>query len=138
MELVTEPDLYTPCIDNDGNYVDKIPSFHTIKKGLFCPCGARKDKIYESHTVFSNHIKTKNHKKWLEGLNTNKANFYVENEKLNELVKNQRFIIAKLQKDVQTKIMTIDFLTQQLCTFKSDINTNINSISEVHNLLDFD
>jgi len=27
MELVTEPDLYSPSINDIGNYVDKIPSF---------------------------------------------------------------------------------------------------------------
>ena len=31
MELVTEPDLYSPSINDIGNYVDKIPSFTPLK-----------------------------------------------------------------------------------------------------------
>ena len=34
MELVLEPDVYAPSMDEAGNYVDKIPSFHIIKKGF--------------------------------------------------------------------------------------------------------
>lgn len=130
MELVVEPDIYSPIIDDSNNYVDKIPSFIS-QKGIRCPCGCRKDKIYENYSVFSNHIKTKTHKKWLENLNTNKSNYYVENIKLKELVNNQKIIIAKLEKDVNTKIMTIDFLTQQLN------NLSNNSPKIVSDLLDF-
>jgi len=49
MELVVEPDIYMPSIDELGNYVDKIPS---CKKGLTCPCGSRKDKVYERPLCF--------------------------------------------------------------------------------------
>jgi hypothetical protein len=114
MELVLEPDVYAPSMDESGNYVDKIPSFHIIKKGLLCPCGSRKDKSYDTHSTFSAHIKTKTHQKWITGLNNNKINYYIENEKLVETIQNQRLIIAKLEKDVGNKIMTIDYLTQQL------------------------
>jgi hypothetical protein len=131
MELVVEPDIYSPSIDEMGNYIDKMPSFNIIKKGLLCPCGSRKDKLYESHSSFITHIKTKNHQKWLSNLNLNKVNYYIENEKLQETIQNQRLIIAKLEKDVNTKIMTIDYLSQQL-------NTNIKQKNEVTvmNLLD--
>ena len=134
MELVVEPDVYTPSIDENGNYIDKIPSFSIIKKGLLCPCGSRKDKIYDSRSVFMSHIKTQIHQKWLSSLNLNKANYYIENEKLSETIQNQRIIIAKLEKDVNTKIMTIDYLTQQL-NKKQDNKGNGVSVS---NLLDFD
>ena len=43
MELVVEPDIYTPSINDNGLYVDKVPPFNYIKKGLTCPCGSRKD-----------------------------------------------------------------------------------------------
>ena len=125
MELIVEPDMYSPSIDDSGNYIDKIPSFYYIKKGLNCPCGTRKDKLYDSYSCFSAHIKTKCHQKWLSNLNLNKANYYAENEKLKETVQNQRLIIAKLEKEIRTKIMTIDYLTQQL--MKPSVN-----------LLDFD
>jgi hypothetical protein len=137
MELITEPDIYSPSIDEYGNYVDKIPSFNIIKKGLLCPCGSRKDKFYDSHARFSTHIKTKNHQKWLTNLNLNKINYYTENEQLNQTIKNQRLIIASLEKSVNTKIMTIDYLTQQLNKSNKD-NNCIQIHAVVNDLLDFD
>ena len=130
MELVVEPDIYQPSIHDNGNYIDQIPSFHMIKKGLACPCGSRKDKLYDSASKFSTHTKTKVHQKWLENLNKNRANFYIENEKLKETVDNQKLIISRMEKDIQTKIMTIDYLTLQLA--------NKNSENTIENLLDFD
>ena len=130
MELTVEPDMYSPSINDSGNYVDKIPPFNTIKKGLRCPCGSRKDKIYETHKIFSSHINTKIHQKWLTDLNLNRANYYVENEQLKTTIQNQRLIIAKLEKDVQNNIMTIGYLTQQL--------HKINTSNTVTNLLDLD
>jgi hypothetical protein len=132
MELVVEPDIYTPSINDSGLYVDKVPPFNYIKKGLVCPCGSRKDKLYETHSVFVTHTKTKAHQKWLEGLNLNRANFYVELEKSKEVISSQRLIIAKLEKDISNKIMTIDYLTQQL------LKVTTSNVSNVNNLLDFD
>jgi inner membrane protein involved in colicin E2 resistance len=135
MELVTEPDLYSPSIDDMGNYVDKIPPFSIIKKGIRCPCGSRKDKTYDTHSIFSAHIKTKHHQKWLQELNTNRANHYIENEKLKNALQNQRMIIANLEKELQKRSMTIDYLTQHLTT----ANTyKVNHQQNVNNLLDFD
>lgn len=134
MELVIEPDLYSPSIDDKGNYIDKVPSFTRIKKGLQCPCGSRKDKIYETYSVFSAHTKTKIHQKWLENLNLNKANYYIENEQLKETIQNQRIIIATLEKDVNRKLKTIDYLTQQL----TNTNTTNSTTNTVTDLIDFD
>ena len=121
MELVTEPDTYSPNIDDKGNYVDKVPSFYTnaLANGLRCPCGTRKDKIYTSHATFTAHIKTKTHEKWLQELNTNKANFYVESQKLRDVVQSQKIMIGKMEVDISNKNMTIDYLTKQLVTLNS-------------------
>ncbi len=115
MEIVAEPELYSPSLDMVGNYIDVIPS---IRNGLRCPCGSRKDKTYDTHTMFATHIKSKTHQKWLATVNLNKSNYYIENEKLKETLQNQRLMIAKLDKDLQHKNMTIDYLTQQLCVMK--------------------
>ena len=131
MELVVEPDIYAPSIDDKGLYIDKVPPFNFIKKGLVCPCGTRKDKVYEGHSVFVSHTKTKAHQKWIESLNLNRSNFYVELEKSKEVISSQRLIIAKLEKDLNNKHMTIDYLTQQL--HKTLISTNTNTTI---NLLD--
>ena len=131
MEMITEADMYSSGIDDLGAYIDKIPSFHNLKHGLKCLCGSRKDKVYQTQPIFAQHIKTKIHQKWLADLNTNRSNYYVENENLKTTIQNQRMIIAKMDKELQNKNLTIDYLTKQLVE-----NTNKNKI--VGNLLDFD
>ena len=116
MELIAEADLYSPSLDQNGNYVDRIPPFHNFKNGLRCPCGARKDKTYDTSGYFSSHIKTKAHVKWLAEVNANKANFFSENVQLKETINNQKLVIAKLEKEINLKLKTIDYLTQQLVT----------------------
>ena len=128
MELVTEPDLYSPSINDMGNYVDKIPAFNNIKHGLRCPCGSRKDKTYDTHSIFASHIKTKKHQSWLVDMNLNKTNFYVENINLKNTITNQQLIIAKMENDINSKILTIDYLTKQL----------VSNSTAVNDLLDFD
>jgi hypothetical protein len=53
----------------------------------------------------------------------------VENEGLKVVVQNQRMMIAKLEKDLQNRNMTVDLLTQQV--YKTNYKT-------VNNLLDLD
>jgi hypothetical protein len=125
MDLSVVSDIYDPCIGDDGNYCDYLPPSSKFKNGLRCPCGARKDHIFDSRPSFSSHIKTKTHLKWLSDLNTNKLNFFTECEKLKEVVNSQKLIIAQLEKDINSlkkeiniKSKTIDILTQQL-TYKS-------------------
>jgi len=129
MDISLESDIYEPNICENGNYTDYVPPSSKFKTGLRCPCGARKDHVFDSRTSFINHIKTKTHQKWLSDLNTNKMNFYTECEKLKELVGSQKLIIAKLEKDLYTKLKTIDYLTEQL--MKKEKN-------EVIDLLTFD
>ena len=110
-DLALTPDTYCPTIDELGNYCDSVPP---IGHGIFCPCSLRKDKVYESRQSFVTHTKTKCHQKWLDELNQNKQNYYEEVQALKQTVQNQRLIIARLERDVRTKIMTIDILTRQL------------------------
>ena len=114
MDLTVQPDLYAPSIDDDGNYIDKIPSFNIVKKGLYCSCGSRKDKIYDSSSKFGNHIKTKIHTKWLLDLNLNKSNYYIQTLKDKDLINNQKLIIARMELNILNKERTIEYLTDQL------------------------
>ena len=116
MELATEPDVYSPNIDENGNYIDKIPSFNTnaLANGLRCPCGTRKDKVYLTGPLFAAHCKSKTHEKWVQDLNTNKSNFFTENQKLRDVVHAQKIMIGKLELDVSSKNMTIGYLTHEL------------------------
>jgi hypothetical protein len=149
MELSLTSDVYSPNIDETGNYIDKIPSFNNHKPGISCPCGSRKDKVYANASMFSAHIKTKSHQTWIASLNANKTNHLTENASMKELIHNQRMIIAKLEKDIQVKIMTIDCLTQLLSKITHDnTTTNANTASGeannasanniFNNLIDFD
>mgnify|MGYP001317257285 FL=1 len=104
------PDTYTPIVNEKGDYIDKIPQ---IKNGIYCVCGSRHEKIYNQST-FGSHLKTKKHKKWLETMNTNKANYYVEVINCKELIENQKKIIKNLETQLHTKSLTVDYLTEQL------------------------
>jgi hypothetical protein len=125
MEIAIEPELYSPNVDDMGVYIDKIPTF--IGCGIRCACGSRRDKIYTTYSTFASHIKTKHHQKWLIEVNANRANYYTKNLLLEDTVMNQRLIIAKLEKELQTKSMTIDYLTIQLnhCVTEPVIVTNL-------------
>ena len=108
MELTLEPELYAPSLDNNGIFVDNIPQ---IRHGIRCPCSSRE---YTTKQNFVVHTKTKTHQKWLESVNNNRENLFVENVRLNELVKNQQLIIAKLENEVKTKSFAIEVLAKML------------------------
>jgi hypothetical protein len=112
-ELATVPDTYSPSMDEDGNYVDRVPSFHTaaLMNGLRCSCGTRKDKIYTSAAMFTAHIKTQKHGEWLKNLNANKINYYIENKQLRDLAQSQKIMIVKMQVEMANKDRIIDNLT---------------------------
>jgi len=114
MELATQAEIYTATMNNDGNYIDKIQSSIIWRNGIRCACGSRKDKSFTTASSFAIHIKSKTHIKWLAELNCNKINHYAENVKLNELVRDQRLIIAKMDKANTAKDVSIMCLTQQL------------------------
>ena len=121
MELTITPDLYTPSVDDDGDYIDIIPP---MKHGLYCRCGSKKD-LFESKIKFTAHTKTKVHQKWLALLNQNKANYYTKMMRLKELSESQQKIIAEEQrkhtlqlKELETKLrdkeIMIELLNSQL------------------------
>ena len=111
MDLVVEPDLYAPSMNDLGEYVDKIPP---MRHGIQCPCGSRKDTTYETRSKFVSHIKTKCHQKWLEDLNTNRMNLYVKVVELEEIVKQQRLVIAQQERSINNHTKTIAALTEKL------------------------
>jgi len=125
MDLALEPEIYTPSIDYNGNYIDKIPSVIYFKNGLRCSCGSRKDKVYDCANYFSTHIKTKTHQKWLADMNINKMNYYTENFQLKDTINNQKLIIARLEKEIIVKSKTIDLLTQQIIYKETNIVSDL-------------
>ena len=127
MEITLDSDTYAPIINDTGKYDDCMPRFGANVIGYYCPCGARKDKLYTTASIMSSHMKTKTHQKWLELLNLNRTNYLVENAKLKETVLSQQQIIARLDIAVASKDSTIDYLTKQL---------NYKNVETVSNLFD--
>jgi hypothetical protein len=70
-------------------------------------------------------MKTKTHQKWLELLNLNRANHFVENMKLQETVASQRLLIARFEKTVISKDATICYLTRQLTAQTTAVVDNL-------------
>lgn len=131
MDLALVSDIYEPSIGNDGNYYDYAPPSSKFNNGLRCPCGARKDHVFDSRTSFNAHIKSKTHKKWLEDLNTNKMNYYTECEKLKIVVETQKIMISKMETDLVSQKNIIDYLQEQ-------IKNKNKSIDDIYNLLSLD
>jgi len=129
MDLQVESDIYEPNINNEGDYSDYLPTGSKFKNGLRCPCGTRKEHIFDTRVSFSGHIKTKTHQKWISDLNANKMNYFTENIKLNETISNQKFIIAKLQRENDENLKLIVHLTKKI-----EIKENPN----IGDLLSFD
>jgi len=121
MDLTLESDIYEPCINDEGNYVDYLPTSSKFKYGLRCSCGSRKEHVFDSRQSFSGHIKTKTHIKWITDLNLNKMNFFTENIKLNETINNQKLVIGKLQRENNENLKLIAHLTKKL-EFKENEN----------------
>jgi hypothetical protein len=73
-------------------------------------------------------LKSQKHQKWLMLLNQNKANYYVESIKNKEVLESQKKIIARLENQLQTKSMTIDYLTKQLSDNNKQTDRSVNLI----------
>ena len=124
MDIALEPDVYSPSIDEYGNYIDKAPSFHNVK-AIRCPCGTRKDKTYESLAQFSAHVKTKTHQKWILDMNMNRSNYFVECERLKQTVHSQQIIIGRMEQEISAKTTTINYLVHKLCEIEKSPQTRI-------------
>lgn len=130
MDLALEPDIYVPIMNEKGEYVDVCPS--SIKNGLRCSCGSRLDHIYESKSKFKTHLNTQTHKNWLINFNNNKKNIYEDNIRLNELVKNQREIIAKMEKEL-IHIKNINmYLENKLFHYHNQEQTTVTDLLDIN------
>jgi hypothetical protein len=145
MDISLESDIYEPSIDgHTNNYVDAIPPSHKFKQGIRCPCGTRKDHVFDNRQSFITHSKSKSHIKWIDELNANKMNYFTDCEKLKELVTSQRLIISKLEKELTSKTVIIQKLEKDINTHKQTIVNLANQITvtssgeTTENLLEFD
>lgn len=142
------PDTYYPSINEEGNYIDKIPFNFNVAQGFYCPCGTRKDKIcFNTKSKLSAHFKTNAHELWVKCLNLNKNNYFMENEELKKIIEEQKLqiseqakIIYKQNFKIKAQINAIDSLNVMLNIYHKDINND--NVIEAENennidLLDF-
>ena len=99
---ITLDEWYAPSIDSVGNYIDRVP-----KTEVKCPCGSRQHKTY-TRQQFTTHIKSQIHQKWLISINDNKANYYVENEKLKDTLRTQQLLLIRLENEVRIKTFQLE------------------------------
>jgi hypothetical protein len=123
MEIANEAEFYTPSLNDTGVYIDKIPVPTTFSNGVRCPCG--RNTVHRTRSAFSAHIKTKSHAKWLSDLNANRNNHLIECERLRETVHTQRIIIAKMEKDLEAKLLKINYLKEIIEQSTSQINNKM-------------
>jgi hypothetical protein len=119
MELATEPDVYAPIMNNEGEYIDKVPPLHSMKNGMYCPCGGRVNKTYNTTTSMKQHFTRTCHKQWIVQLNNNKTNYYVECNNLRQTVRNQQIIIQQMELEMMKKQRMIEFIQNELMEAKT-------------------
>ena len=103
MSLSLEPELYQVSVNEDGKYINIIPSLDIIKNGLRCPCGSRKNQISKTAASLTKHFDCEKHKTWLKNLNFEKVNHYNELIKAKELLIQQQKQIKELKLELQEK-----------------------------------
>jgi hypothetical protein len=70
--------------------------------------------VYTTGPLFSAHCKSKTHERWIQELNANKSNFFTENQSLRQIIHAQKIMIGKMELELSSKTMTINYLTQEL------------------------
>jgi hypothetical protein len=151
MELATTAEIYQPTVDDDGNYVDIVPKFDSVRKecGIRCPCAqgltheyANRGKTFYERANLYAHTKSKYHQDWLAGLNREKTNHLSKLHVVSELVDQQKIIIAQQAQVISQRDQVISQKDQEIKKLLDMITmiTNLKLQEPVYppNLLDFD
>ena len=136
MEMVLEPEIYTPSVDDNGTYINHLPSKEIVRLGVRCPCGSRKNMIFKNTSNLNKHFDCEKHKSWLKNLNLNKLNHYNELIKTKEIIDQQKEQLIKLKQEIQEKNTIIINQAKQLV--EQNINQNVNQNVTTVNLLELD
>ena len=121
--IALQPDIYSPFINDNGEYIDKLPCISDINTGIRCLCGTRKNQIYNTRSSLNKHFCTEKHKDWLKNLNLQKGNHYKQLMKSNEIIEQQKKQITELKKTNQNK----DSIIANLCSKIDNLETTIDS-----------
>lgn len=137
MEIATQPDSYTPIVNDEGNYIDSMPS-HTVFSygGVVCSCGSRKDKVYLTRNQFASHTKSKTHQEWLKKLSNSNLNYYTRNQELEQTVNSQKQMLVSLHNELKNREITILTLTRKIAELLNKEESIINKMIPTENLLD--
>ena len=148
-EAQLTPDTYYPSMNEEGNYVDRIPFNFNVAQGFYCPCGTRKEKIcFNTKSKLSAHFKTNTHEMWLAGININKHNYLIKNEELKKIIEHQKLqiseqakVIAKQNFKIRAQVNAINSLNVMLNVYHKDTNDidtdEVENESNVADLIDF-
>ena len=143
MSLITDSDVYSLRINNDGLYEDDIPSsnYFTNEKQLKCPCNHNQ---FKSRYCLVSHTKTVIHKKWIETQNANRNNHHACLEEERKIVREQKIVIAQLQREIlqlqnekREFLRTIGFLSSNIVSRMPPLGTK-NQTEDVDDLMNFD
>lgn len=128
--------IYEPSIGETGNYIDNV-DFYNYCNAVRCPCNNR---LFVTKSSFKTHIGSKVHSNWLNNLNTKKSNFYVENIKLKEDLKNKKKILTEIDienSQLKTKIKFLEEKVSNLQDLITEFHLKKRKNGENYDLLDF-
>jgi hypothetical protein len=131
MSLSLEPDLYQVSVDENGTYINKLPSPDSINSGIRCPCGSRRNIVFKTSTSLSKHFLCEKHKMWLKNLNLEKVNHYTELIKSREIVDQQQKLIKNLKLELQDKDKTIVNQAKELASIKKPIHVPVTNLLDL-------
>ena len=100
MALALEAELYAPNRDDQGKYIDFVPSLCLLKNGIKCVCGSRKDQTFYAAGPFKKHFQCQKHKAWLKMKNLEPQNDIKIIHEHEKTIKNQQILIHELDQEI--------------------------------------
>ena len=100
MALALEAELYAPNRDDQGKYIDFVPSLCLLKHGIKCVCGSRKDQTFYATGPFKKHLQCQKHKAWLKMKNLEPQNDIKIIHEHEKTIKNQQILIHELNQEI--------------------------------------
>jgi len=102
LEYRQESIYYQSSLNVKGEYIDSLENIpdNVLSKngcGVICPCNGRRDKIFYDAKSLKQHWNTACHKEWLKHLNDGRPNYYVEYQRLCNVVAEKDKIIQNLK-----------------------------------------
>ena len=135
MDGALTPDIYSPSINDIGDYTDNVSLFNFTPSslGIYCDCNGR-GVLYKTRAKFIKHIECKKHTEWIKALNNNKHNYYRQCQESQKMIEMNKRLIAEYENKLSMKDIIINALTEKLLLMEGVGNVNG---KENVNLLDF-